>query len=82
MTTDLLRRTGEALYGERWQSALARALGVSDRRVRAWAAGEGQPHPERWQDMRRLVEQRSDQLDALAGDYDLLGPELSRRPIR
>lgn len=72
MTLDLLRRTGEALYGERWQSALARALGVSDRRVRAWAAGEGEPHPRRWDDMRRLVLEHRDQLAALAKEYDRL----------
>lgn len=39
MTPDLLRDAGEALYGPRWQSALARDLGVTDRTVRRWAAG-------------------------------------------
>lgn len=39
MTPVLLREAGEALYGPRWQSELARALGVSDRTVRRWAAG-------------------------------------------
>ena len=37
--SDLLRRAGEALYGERWQSPLSRDLGVTDRTVRNWAAG-------------------------------------------
>lgn len=32
---------GAALYGPRWQSDLARALGVTDRTMRRWAvAGE------------------------------------------
>ena len=35
----LLRAAGEALYGPRWQSELARALDVSDRTMRRWAAG-------------------------------------------
>ncbi len=39
MTPTLLRETGEALYGPRWQSELARELGVADRTVRRWAAG-------------------------------------------
>jgi len=39
VTPDLLREAGEALYGARWQSDLARDLGVSDRTVRRWAAG-------------------------------------------
>lgn len=33
-----LPRLGEALYGPRWQTELARALGVSDRHMRRWAA--------------------------------------------
>lgn len=39
MTPDLLREAGEALYGARWQSDLARALGVTDRTMRRWLAG-------------------------------------------
>ena len=33
---DLLERIGKALYGDRWQTQLAKALGVSDRTVRRW----------------------------------------------
>lgn len=40
MTPNLLRRVGEALFGERWQSSLARDLAVSDRTMRRWAAGD------------------------------------------
>lgn len=39
MTRDELRAAGEALYGARWQTALARELGVADRTVRRWLAG-------------------------------------------
>jgi hypothetical protein len=37
--TSLFERCGQALYGPRWQSALARDLEVSDRTVRRWVAG-------------------------------------------
>lgn len=39
---DLLRRVGEALYGERWQSPIATDLGVSDRAVRYWLSSANQ----------------------------------------
>ena len=42
-TAELLRTAGEALYGARWQSALALDLAVSDRTVRHWLAGRMQP---------------------------------------
>jgi|AntDeeMinimDraft_5_1070356.scaffolds.fasta_scaffold21683_2 hypothetical protein len=43
---DLLVNSGRALYGERWQTDLARDLGLSDgRRIRQWLSGE-RPIPE------------------------------------
>ena len=39
----MLAAAGPALYGERWQSEIGRALGVTDRTVRRWAAGETAP---------------------------------------
>lgn len=45
MTPALLRESGEALYGARWQCDLARDLGVADRTVRRWASGAA-PVPE------------------------------------
>lgn len=39
LTPDLLREAGEALYGPRWQTEVARLLGVLDVRVRDWQAG-------------------------------------------
>lgn len=40
MTRVTLRRAGALLLGEQWQRPLARKLGVSDRMVRRWAAGD------------------------------------------
>jgi DNA-binding transcriptional regulator YiaG len=55
MTPADLRRYGEALYGPRWQSELARALDVSGRTVRYWLAGT-HPIPDGVQsEIRRIV---------------------------
>lgn len=40
-----LAAIGRFIYGERWQSALSRALNVSDRTMRHWKAGK-YPIPE------------------------------------
>lgn len=40
MTRDELRVAGETLFGEGWQTALARELGVADRTVRRWLSGQ------------------------------------------
>ncbi|RWC26996.1 MAG: adhesin [Mesorhizobium sp.] len=41
----MLKIAGEVLYGERWQTPLARDLGVSDRTVRNWCAAKHEcPH--------------------------------------
>lgn len=39
----MLQTVGEALYGEHWQTALARQLSMTDRNIRRWMAGEGIP---------------------------------------
>jgi predicted transcriptional regulator len=36
---DILRAAGPLLYGDLWQSATARLLGVTDRSVRHWLTG-------------------------------------------
>lgn len=40
VTPDLLELAGRALFGDQWQRALARALGVGDREMRRWKAGQ------------------------------------------
>jgi hypothetical protein len=39
MTPDELAQGGERLYGPRWQTSLARALGVNPRILRRWVSG-------------------------------------------
>ncbi len=71
----LLRRVGEALFGLRWQSALAIELDVSDRTMRRWVSGDPIPHGV-WGELRDLVVVRGhvlaaiyEELDPIAGEY-------------
>jgi DNA-binding transcriptional regulator YdaS (Cro superfamily) len=59
----LLKAAGEALYGPRWQSDLARDLGVSDRTMRRWAGGADDLPAGVATDLRRLCEARAALLD-------------------
>lgn len=59
---DRLAAIGRALYGERWQSELARALNVADRTVRRWIAGEMEPSQGVWTDLRRVVTERAQEI--------------------
>jgi len=64
MTPTLLRAAGELLYGSRWQSDLAEALGVSPRTVRHWASG-ARPVPDgAWDEVLRLVRDRMNAIRA------------------
>jgi predicted transcriptional regulator len=62
----LLIEVGEALYGPRWQSEIARALGVSDRTVRRWVQGQNAVPKGVYADLNTLVQDRSAVLHALA----------------
>ncbi len=64
----LLARCGACLYGERWQSPLARDLGVSDRSVRAWVAGTRSIPAGVWGDLRRLLQERVIESRGLLGE--------------
>ena len=65
LAVDALARTGRALYGERWQSALASDLGVSDRTIRHYIAGDRSPPPGIYVDLIRLCRERARNLDNL-----------------
>jgi len=39
LSNELLKRVGQFLFGEQWQSPLARDVGVGERSMRRWAAG-------------------------------------------
>jgi hypothetical protein len=61
-TARLIRRAGRAVYGERWQSALAGALGVNIRTVRRWAAGQQEAPAAIIVRLRELVRARIEEL--------------------
>ena len=65
MSSKLLRDAGEALYGPRWQSDLARDLHVSDRTVRRWVSGADDLPPGVALDLLRLCEERAQILDGM-----------------
>lgn len=58
---------GRALYGRAWQRDLAEALGVSERTVRRWVAGQAPP-PGAWADMAQVAEVKAANLLRLAQD--------------
>lgn len=62
----LLVECGQALYGQQWQSALARDLGVSDRTMRRWASASADVPARIGADLLVLVQQRGDALAVLA----------------
>ena len=55
---DLITATGRALYGERWQFEMARALGRTVRTVQRWAVGDAQPLPDVCAKLLRLCAER------------------------
>jgi len=65
MSPELLRRVGEALYGDQWQTPLSRELEVADRTVRRWLSGRMQPHPDITAYLYRLVCERRDALQGV-----------------
>lgn len=65
MSPELLHSIGNALYGPRWQSELARDLGVSDRTVRRWSAGEHQVPDGVWDELWLRMSARCGELRAL-----------------
>jgi len=63
-TKELLTLTGRALYGERWQTDIARDLGLTDgRRVRQWLSGDRPVPPGVWKALAELLEERKRKLD-------------------
>lgn len=65
MRGDLLLKCGVALYGPRWQSDLARDLGVDDRTMRRWVAGDSAVPDGVNVDLLRLLTERADEIDDL-----------------
>ena len=56
---------GEALYGPRFQRELAAALGVNERTMRRWVAGDTSPPNSVLDDLKTLVRERVELLRRL-----------------
>ena len=65
MTPALLAECGEALYGPRWQSDLARDLNVADRTVRRWVAGTSDIPSGLYSEILQLTQDRAAALASL-----------------
>lgn len=72
----LLHDCGEALYGPRWQSELARDLGCSIRTMQRWAIGSTDIPGGVYLDLLRLTMERAQTLDDLAQTLDDLAGRL------
>lgn len=66
----LLRRIGEALYGEPWQSRLAADLDVAARTLRRWLSGEMAVPAGAVEELRGLVRGRRLELRLIAQKLD------------
>ncbi len=66
MSDNLITQYGRALYGARWYTPMADDLGVAQRTVRRWAAGEYDPPPGVWDELRALAARKSRELTDLA----------------
>lgn len=59
---DRLRTLAVALYGERWQHAVARDLGCHHRQVARWASGDYAPKPHHVDRLAAVAETKARQL--------------------
>ena len=57
VSSDTLRQVGEALYGPRFASDLARDLRMSDRNMRRLLAGEHDVSPGIWRELLCVVDE-------------------------
>ncbi len=67
-----LEAAGKALFGDRWQTALSRSLGLSDaRRVRQWMAKERPIPVGVWADICGLLRQRETSIKSVLKSFDI-----------
>jgi len=63
MSSNLLKDTGEVLYGPLWQSQLARDMNMSDRHMRRLVSGTANIKPGMYADLVRLCKERATAID-------------------
>lgn len=67
---ETLSAAGQALYGDRWHTPVARDLGTTYRTVRNWLDGRHPTPADLERRLRRLLTHRRTQLDALLSRID------------
>ena len=70
-----LRRAGEALYGDLWQTALSEDTGVALRTMQRWAAGTYPIPAGLWPEIAALARARGKTLIALALELETTNPD-------
>lgn len=70
MNTETLIAAGRALFGDRWQTDLAHAIGYSGRMIRRWAAGDADPPPAVQDQIRALIDRRVAELEEVRNLLD------------
>ena len=85
--SEIVKRVGQALYGERWQAPLSRDLEITDRTLRNWRSGRYDPPPELTGQLLGLLRRRGKSVADLTlaletmpkpPDADALPPEDAR----
>ena len=78
MSSKLLSDVGQALYGPRWQTELSRAIEVSDRTVRRWAAGVDDVPPGVYAEALDLLVEKAAEVDDVIAKVNSLIEKLKR----
>lgn len=65
---DIISKYGEALYGPRYQRELAEALGVNERTMRRWIAGDTSPPDGVLDDLKVIAQDRVKMLSKLINE--------------
>lgn len=71
-----LERAGRLLYGDRWQSPLARAMGVRQSVIGMALSGDRPPTPETMRLLKAALDKESRRLKSAAGELEKLRKEI------
>lgn len=61
-----IEEVGATIYGYRWQTPLAKDLGITPRAIRYWIESPNSVSEKRWEEIANLLEQRADSCHALS----------------
>lgn len=70
MSEALIIRIGAALWGERWQADMARALGVHRDTVQDWRQGRSTPRPGVYADLLKIATGRHAEISEIVDELN------------